>query len=190
MTSSNMSLEVIVSVRTTNLESHYILDVYENEIMHRMTKYDGHQPNLNKDVAVSSSLVESLNPHFNVSAANFAISPDNASFSFASFHSCIFNHAYFHLSVQPHFIFIHCLASSLFSLESASQPSTGSFEGVQVEPASLFWSSPWRLFHEARWSMLPEINAMWLLANNLKGKMQCGEVVITVMESNDNINPR
>ncbi|XP_052728458.1 uncharacterized protein LOC128195263 [Vigna angularis] len=115
---------------------------------------------------------------------------DFASFSFASFHSCIFNHAYFHLSVQPHFIFIHCLASSLFSLESASQPSTGSFEGVQVEPASLFWSSPWRLFHEARWSMLPEINAMWLLANNLKGKMQCGEVVITVMECNDNINPR
>ncbi|KAG2397051.1 uncharacterized protein HKW66_Vig0245830 [Vigna angularis] len=84
MASSNMSVEVTLSVRTTNLDSHYILNAYENEIMHIMTEYDGHQPNLNIDVAVSSSLVESLNPHFNASAANFAISPHNARHTYIS----------------------------------------------------------------------------------------------------------
>ncbi|BAT89936.1 hypothetical protein VIGAN_06107500 [Vigna angularis var. angularis] len=79
-----MSVEVTVSVRATNLDSHYILDAYENEIMHRMTEYDGHQPNLNIDVPVSSSLVEYLNPHFNASAANFSIAPHNARHTYIS----------------------------------------------------------------------------------------------------------
>lgn len=77
MTSSNIYIEETMFVRTTNLDSHYILDAYDNEIIHRMTEYDGHQPNFNIDVPVSSSLVESLNPHFNASTANYAIAPHN-----------------------------------------------------------------------------------------------------------------
>ncbi|QCD87765.1 nucleolysin TIA-1/TIAR [Vigna unguiculata] len=72
-----MSTEATVSARTTNLDSHYILDAYETDIMHRMTEWDGHQPNLNIHVPVSSSLAIYLNPHFNASGASSSIAHHN-----------------------------------------------------------------------------------------------------------------
>ncbi|KOM49988.1 hypothetical protein LR48_Vigan08g081500 [Vigna angularis] len=124
MASSNMSVEVTLSVRTTNLYSHYILDAYENEIMHRMTEYDGHQPNLNRDVPVSSSLVESLNPHFNASTANFALAPHNA------------RHTYITNPLFP----CYCVKGYMMTHDSNGLILGIYFGGQHYQPVTPFWS--------------------------------------------------
>ncbi|BAT89933.1 hypothetical protein VIGAN_06106900 [Vigna angularis var. angularis] len=119
-----MSVEVTLSVRTTNLYSHYILDAYENEIMHRMTEYDGHQPNLNRDVPVSSSLVESLNPHFNASTANFALAPHNA------------RHTYITNPLFP----CYCVKGYMMTHDSNGLILGIYFGGQHYQPVTPFWS--------------------------------------------------